>query len=1239
MATSCAAATDALCSAVNGLLSGMDLPVPLLAEARQLSVCIGTKDGLVIKVVEGQLRVESWHGANSRPEADTTVHIDGVDTLLSLLSEGETAGPRLLLRRKIRLEGSLSWLEQLHSTAPPDAMTPQAWKSVAAEIASQVSTAASTASLSNSFATSSFGSGLWVPDEAASKCMRCEARFTTMRRRHHCRTCGRVLCAACAPRCSSRSRRTCRDCLHTGCSPTSFQSASGAQPDTGSFGFLPACDKSFVVPKNKSVSFQGSEVQEKMQEELAGLLEERRESHELHTQVALANVWFVTQLVIAAVTIVLFRWRLTAVMAWVALLFVLHYFPKCALRRIVQIFWASSVIAAKLWLTRRHVRSACLQGKLKEAEWLVCHRAVARFTFQQICLLGGFWTKLGQQMSVNVALPAPYCEELSKLQDQVSPSPFKDIAQTVQEEFGSALVGLTIDPEAKPLGTASIAQVHKATWKRPGSSESQVVVVKVQHRGVDVMMKRDLSAARLLCIIIALVDPEGVPDMRPIIRKLREVTLNELDFRLEAANQTRGAKAVLDFGVNVVIPEVVPELVARRAMVMSFIDGVSLKEFEKLPEAKPELIVAALVDHYAVQFANDGHFNADPHPGNLMIERGTGKLVVLDWGMSITLSPQVSEAYAKIFCAVATSDIWGMMEALEHIGIHFKDGDVFEPHMFLTIFRFVLKDSKPVAMASQEIEAAMKTGDKMYYEGPKRYQKSPVDVFSGDLIFFGKAVELLYMVSCRLGVSHPILLTFFRRSYARLLGRQGEPSLPQNPHQFLPAFQDVSSIAHNKLEHDLLALLSEFYRNGHLLGVQLCITDAARDGNGGSTSPQVLVDIAVGVQGWASTEPVKPTTLFNLLDISKIIVTLVVLQLVDSGKVKLGETLAACWDSFGKDATSPEKQRITVEHVLGHMAGCWQPVPPSVKTLEELLDFETMLAATGDSPCIEAPGQVQRYHHASFGYLCAGICRHFAKRELADLWINLVASIAAQSKGSMDTQDLLLHVPSDMTPARTLSLIHKTVSSANLDEISAMIGRVGGLMEPHNPSAPIEKVAAELFGREHLVDLALFAKTQGVPSALLPGLQSFGTARAVATVLHSVTAGHVLSRSMVEQMVKSRRTTTDDSTGGGRGGLPEELCGLLQLDGFDDWGLGMQIISPETWSDQSASSPSYKAAWGHLSQSGSVALVLPGEHPRVLAFLVNMIDGAKTHRISRAVLRLLETHATDLTGARSPGAP
>jgi len=55
---------------------------------------------------------------------------------------------------------------------------------------------------------------MWVPDKDAAACNICCARFSLLRRRHHCRMCGQVVCASCSSH--PRGKRTCSACRNGG---------------------------------------------------------------------------------------------------------------------------------------------------------------------------------------------------------------------------------------------------------------------------------------------------------------------------------------------------------------------------------------------------------------------------------------------------------------------------------------------------------------------------------------------------------------------------------------------------------------------------------------------------------------------------------------------------------------------------------------------------------------------------------------------------------------------------------------------------------------------------------------------------------------------------------------------------------------------------------------------------------------------------------------------------------------
>jgi len=108
-------------------------------------------------------------------------------------------------------------------------------------------------------------------------------------------------------------------------------------------------------------------------------------------------------------------------------------------------------------------------------------------------------------------------------------------------------------------------------------------------------------------------------------------------------------------------------------------------------------------------------------------------------------------------------------------------------------------------------------------------------------------------------------------------------------------------------------------------------------------------------------------------------------------------------------------------------------------------------------------------------------------------------------------------------------------------------------------------------------------------------------------------------------MTRSRKPQVAAPSEDAAPSLASKLAHLLRFDAFTEWGLGVQIVEPTNWDVRG--SVSKLNAWGHLSQSGSVALVLPGAHPKILALLLNMVDNTDTHRIAWAVLRMLEDHS------------
>ena len=103
--------------------------------------------------------------------------------------------------------------------------------------------------------------------------------------------------------------------------------------------------------------------------------------------------------------------------------------------------------------------------------------------------LGPTFIKLGQIMSMRSdILPKRYCDELMKLCSDVDPMPFAEVEEVLREAFGCPWQEEFQEIQEKPLGSASIAQVHRAVLKT-----GEEVVIKVQRKGIYEVMARDIG--------------------------------------------------------------------------------------------------------------------------------------------------------------------------------------------------------------------------------------------------------------------------------------------------------------------------------------------------------------------------------------------------------------------------------------------------------------------------------------------------------------------------------------------------------------------------------------------------------------------------------------------------------------------------------------------------------------------------------------------------------------------------
>ena len=278
----------------------------------------------------------------------------------------------------------------------------------------------------------------------------------------------------------------------------------------------------------------------------------------------------------------------------------------------------------------------------KKAAWTARHEQFGELLYRTAVDLKGMYIKSGQFAGTRTdIIPEPYTRFLSRLQDAVPPRPVATIRKTISEEFGKPAEELFETFDERPLAAASLAQVHRATL-----ADGRDVVVKVQYPEVAGLVKLDVRNLRSLVRIVAWREPDF--DFRAIVNELGTQVPLELDFGREA-EMTRRVKANLAHLPGVTLPTVVDGLVSKKVLVTEFIPGARLLDTDLRSQYAPDAPALAqrIADAYGHQILVDGLFQADPHPGNILV-MPDGGVALLDFGLTKELPDSARRGFARI---------------------------------------------------------------------------------------------------------------------------------------------------------------------------------------------------------------------------------------------------------------------------------------------------------------------------------------------------------------------------------------------------------------------------------------------------------------------------------------------------------------------------------------------------------------------------------------------------------------
>ncbi len=267
--------------------------------------------------------------------------------------------------------------------------------------------------------------------------------------------------------------------------------------------------------------------------------------------------------------------------------------------------------------------------------------------------MGPTYIKLGQLLSTRPdLLPDEYLNALANLQDNVSPVPFEEVKNIIEEEIGTKISKAFNVFEEKPLASASIGQVHRAELL-----SGRPVAVKVQRPGIREQFMKDLETLdEMTRMAVKHLEKAKTYAIDEVFAELRRILINELDYIKEAEN-LKTLKANLKQFDDLIIPEPINDYSSSRVLTMEFVNGKKITSLSPLRQMENDFseLVEELVEAYLQQIINDGFAHADPHPGNIKFTE-ENQIALIDLGMVARFTPQLQENLIELLLAISQSN-------------------------------------------------------------------------------------------------------------------------------------------------------------------------------------------------------------------------------------------------------------------------------------------------------------------------------------------------------------------------------------------------------------------------------------------------------------------------------------------------------------------------------------------------------------------------------------------------------
>jgi ubiquinone biosynthesis protein len=323
--------------------------------------------------------------------------------------------------------------------------------------------------------------------------------------------------------------------------------------------------------------------------------------------------------------------------------------------------WRPPVRDAMLFVVS-HLSNARLAPKLLEQLELPLKTPPEKRLLRLISKVPGL-QKLGQVLARNRHLRPSLRNALSKLENGIRDVKPQDICALIEKELGPRLQTYAVKMKPVLLSEASVSAVLRFTWRNPISEQRERGVFKVLKPHIPPFFAEDMDLLQKLAEFFGTKHREYGPGVHAIpdtFTKVRQLLEHEVDFVREQATLLE-VRTLYRAVPRVRVPELILPLCTSTITAITEEHGLKVTQaVVGMPASRRAQVAEQLVEALvaAPLFASEAQamFHADPHAGNLLYNRRTGELVVLDWALTERLTRDQRRHLAVLVVMVGLRD-------------------------------------------------------------------------------------------------------------------------------------------------------------------------------------------------------------------------------------------------------------------------------------------------------------------------------------------------------------------------------------------------------------------------------------------------------------------------------------------------------------------------------------------------------------------------------------------------------